>query len=311
MLMKSAVKSALLLFCLCAFGSSLNASKSDEPDAKDPTAPAKPAAPEQPQLSPEVSEFLTKQFERLQNAPPEKQGKLIKEMAMEARSMPSGEGREMLMMILLSRCTEGHSEDVVQTVVGTAEKIVNETKPATSQDKAASLDEYLAFVVHYTGVKAVGKSEKYKAAIREFEEADRKLPDARFTLPDLDGKSWTLDGLRGKLVVVNFWNTWCPPCVQELPDLEALSRRYKKDVVVLGLVDEEAGVVREFVEKNSITFPILLDKDGQARKAFGVFGVPRTLVYDRSGKLTTHVYDLRSKEQFEAMLTKAGLKQQP
>jgi peroxiredoxin len=305
------MRSAVLLTCLIGFGSSLNAGTADEPDPKDSTAPPKPAAEEKAGPAPEVVEFLSKQLERLQGVPPEKQGPVIKEMAIEARSMPPGEGREMLVMSLLSLSTEGHGQEVVQTVVETAEKIVNENKRPTIPGETVSLDEVLAFIVHYAGVKAEGKSEKYKAAIRKFEEADRKLPDAQFKLADLDGKTWTLESCRGKFIVVNFWNTWCPPCVRELPDLEALSRRFKNDVVVLGLVDEEADLVREFVEKNSITYPILLDKDGQARKAFGVWGVPRTLVYDRAGKLTSHVYDLRTQEQFEAALVKAGLKYQP
>ena len=77
---------------------------------------------------------------------------------------------------------------------------------------------------------------------------DELRQHADFTLTDLQGNSWTLQGLRGKVVLVNFWATWCPPCRKEMPDLEALYQRFKNQgFVILGISDEEAGKVKTVV----------------------------------------------------------------
>ena len=111
------------------------------------------------------------------------------------------------------------------------------------------------------------------------------------------------------VVIVNFWATWCPPCRKEFPDLEALYRQFAdRGLVILAISDEEADKVSPFITVQKVTFPVLLDHGGQVTKSFGVEGIPKSFVYDREGKLVATAIDMRTRNQFLAMLAKAGLR---
>ena len=102
----------------------------------------------------------------------------------------------------------------------------------------------------------------------------------------LDGARVSLEDLRGKVVLLNFWATWCPPCKAEMPDLEALQREYgaAQDFVVLGVNFEEAAApVETFVHERGLSFPILLDPHGKAADSLGVRGLPASFIIDRAG----------------------------
>lgn len=117
------------------------------------------------------------------------------------------------------------------------------------------------------------------------EAATSRAPD--FTLKTTDGGAISLSSLRGKVVLLNFWATWCPPCRAEMPDLEALQRHYGADheFVVLGVNNMEgADEVAAFAQRQGITFPLLLDADGRVgAKLFGVRYLPTSLIIDRDG----------------------------
>ena len=107
---------------------------------------------------------------------------------------------------------------------------------------------------------------------------------------------------------MNFWATWCPPCRKEMPDLEALYQRFQSQgLVILGISDEEADKVRPFVKDQGLTFPVLLDPGRKAHEAFAVDGIPKTFVYDRTGKIVAQAMDMRTRNQFLQLLAKAGL----
>jgi thiol-disulfide isomerase/thioredoxin len=109
-------------------------------------------------------------------------------------------------------------------------------------------------------------------------------------------------------VLVNFWATWCPPCRKELPSLQVFSTRFAgQDLVIIGISDEEAGKVEPFVHRQGISYPILLDPGRVVNKAFAIDGIPKSFVYDRSGRLVATAIDMRTARQFLAMLEKAGL----
>lgn len=126
--------------------------------------------------------------------------------------------------------------------------------------------------------------------------ADRQ-PAPEFALEDTERKLWRLSSLRGQILVVNFWATWCPPCRRELPSLEALHRKVAaKDVVVLGI---DAGETWDAVNgymmelKPAITFPILTDDRGEVMRAWQVKALPTTFVIDRQGRFALRALGAR------------------
>jgi len=110
------------------------------------------------------------------------------------------------------------------------------------------------------------------------------------------------------VVLVNFWATWCPPCRKEMPDLEMLYRQFKdQGLVILAISDEVESKVRPFVAEQKVTYPILLDPGRKVNDLFQIEGIPKTFVYDRSGKLVAQSIDMRTRRQFLEMLAQAGL----
>ena len=112
-----------------------------------------------------------------------------------------------------------------------------------------------------------------------------------FAVPDLAGRAVRLSGLRGKVVVLNLWATWCPPCVEEMPSLERLYAELGADLAVLAVSQDEDGkrVVVPFVERMHLSFPVLLDPERQVGDRYGVSGYPETFVIDRNGLVVEHV----------------------
>ncbi len=105
-------------------------------------------------------------------------------------------------------------------------------------------------------------------------------------LVDTKNVEHSLEQYRGKVVVVNFWATWCPPCVEELPSLESAWQRYRQQgLVVLAVSDEETDVVTSFLERlpTDITFPLLIDRDMKSGNRWKIRGLPTTVIIDRSG----------------------------
>jgi thiol-disulfide isomerase/thioredoxin len=111
-------------------------------------------------------------------------------------------------------------------------------------------------------------------------------PVPPLALTDLDGKTWELPALQGQAVLLNFWATWCEPCREEMPSLEALAVRHRADPVVVLTInyqESEAGI-RRFLERVPLALPVLLDRDGSATKAWTPRVFPTTVSIDRSGR---------------------------
>ncbi len=110
-----------------------------------------------------------------------------------------------------------------------------------------------------------------------------------FTLEDMDGKSYTLSSLRGKVVMVNFWATWCPPCREEIPSMETVYQAlHKKGFIVLAINQwETPDHVFSYMGQLEVfpSFPILFDRDSHVSEAFGVKGLPTTLIIDKQGRV--------------------------
>jgi len=112
-------------------------------------------------------------------------------------------------------------------------------------------------------------------------------PAPNFTLDLLDGSTLTLLDPPGQVAVVNFWATWCPPCEDEMPDLQAAWEEYQaKGVVFVGIAfDEEASAVREIASRFELTYPLGLDVGDRISTAYGITGVPETFIVDSEGRV--------------------------
>ena len=108
-----------------------------------------------------------------------------------------------------------------------------------------------------------------------------------FTLRGADGRNVRLDELRGQVVLVNFWATWCGPCREEMPRLNTLYEKYRKSgFVLLGVnVDDDPRTALATAAKLNISFPVLLDTDKKVSRLYDLNTMPSTLVIDRDGKL--------------------------
>jgi len=116
--------------------------------------------------------------------------------------------------------------------------------------------------------------------------ASFSAPD--FSLPALDGTPVTLSQYRGKVVMLNAWALWCPPCVVEMPSMQELYDRLKEKGFVILAVEvgrSDASEVKEFVAKHGLRFPVLLDGEGRMRGLYAISGVPETFLVSRNGKL--------------------------
>ncbi|MBE0596984.1 MAG: redoxin domain-containing protein [Desulfuromonadales bacterium] len=121
----------------------------------------------------------------------------------------------------------------------------------------------------------------------------QSAPD--FTLKDLQGNQVSLSSLRGKVVFLNFWATWCPPCREEMPAMERLHAAMGgKDFMVVAVnVEDNLSVVRNYLEKNPHAFTILLDPQAQAQQLFNVYRFPETYLIDKQGKIVEHYIGAR------------------
>jgi peroxiredoxin len=115
--------------------------------------------------------------------------------------------------------------------------------------------------------------------------ANAVAPD--FTLRGADGRNVRLDELRGQVVLVNFWATWCGPCREEMPRLDTLYQKYRKSgFVLLGInVDDDPRAALATAAKLNVSFPVLLDTDKKVSKLYDLNTMPSTIVIDRDGKV--------------------------
>jgi peroxiredoxin len=108
-----------------------------------------------------------------------------------------------------------------------------------------------------------------------------------FTLQDVNGKRHTLSDYRGKVVVINFWASWCPPCVSEMPSLQILADKLSRhQIPVIGVgVGERRDSVRRFLKSMPIRFPLLLDINSEVMETWSAPSLPTTLVIDQKGRI--------------------------
>jgi peroxiredoxin len=233
-----------------------------------------------------------------------------KDLALQIRRLPVVPHKVQLAGALANLSTEGDfGRDTLQEVTTTLATALREQPPAPEKNgEPNDLYMELASLVRYEHMQATSDNPQFAAATAKLEATDANRQKADFTLTDLQGKSWHLADLRGKVVLVNFWATWCPPCRKEMPDLQALYDKFKdQGFVVLAISDEDAAKVKPFITERKIGYPVVLDPGRKVNTLYEVAGIPKSFVYDREGKIVAQSIDMRTRGQFLAMLALAGL----
>jgi thiol-disulfide isomerase/thioredoxin len=130
---------------------------------------------------------------------------------------------------------------------------------------------------------------------------------AGFSITDTEGKRHQLSDYRGKWVLVNFWATWCPPCVEEIPEFSALyQERSDGDLMVLGVALEfaDAQAVIDFAASHSMSYPLVLGNERIVAQFGGVKVLPSSYLYDQKGKLVLRRVGALSREEIEVIIGK-------
>jgi thiol-disulfide isomerase/thioredoxin len=125
-----------------------------------------------------------------------------------------------------------------------------------------------------------------------------------FVFKDMQGQAQRLSDYRGKWVLVNFWATWCPPCLEEVPDLVALHEAHKKtDLVVIGVALDSTGKsVVDFVAKKHVSYPVVLGDYELAEQVGEVNALPTSYLFDPTGKLVSYQEGMVTRESVESYI---------
>lgn len=162
----------------------------------------------------------------------------------------------------------------------------------------AVLFVFVPLIVFCTG----NKTEKTNGNYNTVTAYSEKAPD--FTLKSIDGKTIKLSNYKGKIVIIDFWATWCPPCRKGIPDLIEIQKEYSKDVVVLGIsVDREtAKDVPGFVKNNKINYTVALFNEDIIKRYGGINSIPTSFVIDRNGNIVQKFVGLQAKSAYTDLL---------
>ena len=271
--------------------------------------PASLQAQEQKVVWSDQEKPIAIQIGGLRALPDNVRGQATKKLAIEIRQLPVTANKLRLANSLAMLSTEGDfGHDMLQEVATTLAATLREQPLPAEKGQPPRPYVELAELVRYEHVQATLDDPQFAAAVSKLETDNERRQQADFTLMELGGKTWTLKEQRGKVVVLNFWATWCPPCRKEMPDLETLYQQFKdQGLVILAISDEDSDKVKPFIKQQKVTYPILLDPGRKVNELFQIEGIPKTFVYDRTGKLVAQSIDMRTRRQFLEMLAQAGL----
>ncbi len=230
-------------------------------------------------------------------------------LAQEIALLPAGKNKVQDADDLSHFVTEGdQGADALQAVGDALSKALAETPiPAKGNEPPMPYMD-LARLVRYEGVTTTLNDPLYAKANDLLAANDADVAKADFTLKDMHNKPVTLSGLRGKIVLVNFWATWCLPCRTEMPVLDALQTRFdSQGLVVLGITDENPFTVGSYLSSTTYHTDVLFDTQGKVHREFHIEGIPRTYVFDRDGKLIGETIDQGTWKQFITILSKTDL----
>lgn len=133
----------------------------------------------------------------------------------------------------------------------------------------------------------------------------KKVQAPKFTLTDLEGKSLSLADYRGKVVILDFWASWCPPCKREIPDFITLQKEYEsRGLQIIGVGLDEQENIASFARENGINYPVVIGNDEIVKLYGGISGIPTTFIIDKEGNVTDRFEGFTEKRVFEGAIKK-------
>ena len=198
-------------------------------------------------------------------------------------------------------------------LTGTMNKITNYLSQITVVAEETTNEEF-----DENAIKVSAKAEENIES--EKEEENQTIPAIDFSLEDQFGNIHTLSDYKGKTVFLNIWATWCPPCRNEMPDIEKLYKEYgynKEDVIILGVAfpnDESAYTqegskqnVIDFLEKNNYTYPTVMDMKGELLLGYGISAFPTTFMIDTNGNVFGYVPGMMTYDIMKSIIEQTKL----
>lgn len=253
----------------------------------------------------DVAKEIDAKSRLLKNAQEDVRRRGIRNLILQIRQQPPKYAVTLAQNLVIDQA-DGSDRETLQAL---ADNLADALSKAAEQQRTPNAFRKLAELARYDQVSVSSDVPQYLAAMRELDGEDQWRRNANFTLTDLDGKKWVLQELRGKVVIVNFWATWCPPCRKELPTLKLIYDRFKdRGLLILAISGEQPSTVRKFAVQNNITFPVLLDGGKKVEEeAFHVSGFPVNFIFDRSGRLVAQTSYALASDRLLEKLERAGL----
>ena len=263
-----------------------------------------------PLLHAQVKESkIIDQIKKLRDVPDAQKPAAALKIAADINTMPPSQAKVRLADDLAHRIDEGdQGAEVVQATAETLAKALAESPVAPKRDEIPMPYVDLAKLVRYEDAAVALPDPLYKKAEQKLLDDEADIQKADFSLKDIHNKTVTLSELRGKIVLVNFWATWCAPCRLEMGDLDVIYNYFQpQGLVVLSITDEDLFKVGKYLAPTKYRPTVLIDPGGKVHQQFHIDGIPHTYLFGRDGKLLAVAIDQRSRRQFLKMLEKTDL----
>ncbi len=248
---------------------------------------------------------LDKEIQKLPDLPATVRDAAFRQMLQRIRKEPKEYRLVLASNLAVSAGEAPTGSSVLQE---TADLLVEELRDKSGTGEGLAL-KGLANFAFYRHIRVSLDDPLYRAELTKLEHQAQIRANADFTLTDINGKAWHLKGLGGKVVLVSFWATWCPPCLREMPDFQAMYSRFAdQGLLILAVTAEDAATVKRYIAERPVPFPVLLDPGDVTKRQFLIDGFPHTVLYDREGKLVAEIPGPLTTQQLLDTLSQAGLK---
>lgn len=261
-----------------------------------------------PQGQPELAaaRAIDREIRQLERFPDRARGDAIKRLASAIQDQPLRYALPLAFNLDVDG-REGSDFDSLQLITKTLGDLLRRLPPGNINHTDSF--QILAELIRYEHTTYESDDPRLKAAMVKLQGNDEVRAASDFALHDLHGKEWSMKRLRGRVVLVNFWATWCPSCQRETAELDAVYKRFRsRGLLVLAISNENARTQRRFFRKYRVSYPMLVDFNDQIRQRFRVDGIPMSLVYNRGGVLVSQSLGRPSAGGFREMLGSAGLR---